>query len=361
MFAIKRITGVLLSWSVVNPIAVAIAAPLATAITIPLATAIAIQSAFAQQFEPGQIIYFKYCGEKTEAKVISTDSSGVKIEARNPLTKQYDGSNIRYVLPQDIIVSNAGGGASPVGGGTGDASRTGSAGSGGMSHATNGGALPPGSEMTGATPTEVQSAYAGGGSGPMSEGEILGFLRARVGSGDPFANPQRLAILDELTEMIKLRGVNFRMDVDRSPFYQQLSKFGPPSGCVAAIQDNYMSPVKSNYYFGTWKMFQSGGTTLVQKGNTLYRRMEYFGNSGNLTINPGGTYDWNHASGRFRGKWRRATKSEMDISYKGGEGLVLLHGKAGADWIVHEEDSADGQNIRVAHLTSRGTKEVGGR
>jgi hypothetical protein len=42
-------------------------------------------------------------------------------------------------------------------------------------------------------------------------------------------------------------------------------------------------------------------------------------------------------------------------------GLVLVHGKARADWIVHEDDSADGQNITVAGLTNRGTKEVGGR
>lgn len=78
----------------------------------------------AQEFQPGQLIYFNYYGEKAEAKIILQDSNGLKIEAKNPLTKKYDGSNIRYIAPKDATLAQPGGagGGSASGGGAGQAS-----------------------------------------------------------------------------------------------------------------------------------------------------------------------------------------------------------------------------------------------
>ncbi|MBI3926353.1 MAG: hypothetical protein HY319_12500 [Armatimonadetes bacterium] len=90
--------------------------------------------------------------------------------------------------------------------------------------------------------------------------------------------------------------------------------------------------------------------------------MEYSGLAGTLKINPNGTYSWNGTQ-VVSGKWRQATKEEMDKSYKGGVGLVLLNAKAGRDWIVTKRatDSQKGDNVTVADLEYRNTREFGSR
>ncbi|MBX9695975.1 MAG: hypothetical protein K2Z81_26550 [Cyanobacteria bacterium] len=313
-----------------------------------LFSCLAVPSALAQ-YQPGQILYFKYCNERTEGRVLSQDGSGIRIEAKNPLTGQYDGSNIRYITP-DIILPDA---------------QPASAGGPIQSVTPAGNSAPNAMAQEASTPSDSNSpetalSPVSSSGGLLTKEEILGFLRQRLGTGDPFAGGKHDPVMTELAELIKARGVNFRMDIG-DQYYKQLQKFGPSPTVNATIMDNFGSPAKTNFYFGTWKMFQSGGTTTFVKDNTLYRRMEYAGNSGSLTINSNGTYIWHAASGNFNGRWRNATKAEMDVSYKGGQGIVLLHGKAGDDWIVHDDDTADGQNIRVAGLTTRGTKEVGSR
>lgn len=54
------------------------------------------------QFNPGQTVYMKYGGEWREASFLSQDSSGAKIEFRNALNLQFDGSGIRYAQMNEL-------------------------------------------------------------------------------------------------------------------------------------------------------------------------------------------------------------------------------------------------------------------
>lgn len=85
----------------------------------------ALAQVSADQLKPGQVIFFRYCGEVTEGKILSVESSQVRIEAPNPLTKQCDGSNTRYVELSGVMLSKPGaGGGATAGGGNGMAAGT---------------------------------------------------------------------------------------------------------------------------------------------------------------------------------------------------------------------------------------------
>jgi hypothetical protein len=94
-------------------------------------------------------------------------------------------------------------------------------------------------------------------------------------------------------------------------------------------------------------------------GGTLYRRTEYSGLSGTLVVRPDGTYTWN-ANTPVSGRWRRATKSEMDINHQGGAGVVLLQAKSGWDWVVMKnyQDGQNGEDIAIRYM---GMREFGSR
>jgi hypothetical protein len=194
------------------------------------------------------------------------------------------------------------------------------------------------------------------GSGPgMSETDVLSFLQQRLGDGDPFMNPKREAVLQELREEILLRGVNFRYQIP-GKFSDELGKFGAALPSVTApLYKNYGPPAKLDFFMGRWDIAKIGGTTAITKGGQDYRRQEMAGLAGSLTVNADGTYLWNSPSGVFKGQWRKATPEEMGRSDTGGDGVVLLQAKSGADWIVFKStepglQGKDGVRIGVSAL-----------
>lgn len=202
----------------------------------------------------------------------------------------------------------------------------------------------------------------GGGGAPMTEQDVLAFLRERLGTGDPFQNPKREAVLQALREEVLRRGVAFRKQAI-GPFANELGKYGALSNVTYAMSNNYGPPATRNQLMGNWRLVKVGATTTVTRGGNLYQRQEYAGLAGTLNLTAGGDYVWNSPSGLLRGKWRNATPAEMAQSDKGGEGVVLLGAKSGADWLVFRrtEEGPEGTGIMITDLATRNLRERGTR
>lgn len=194
--------------------------------------------------------------------------------------------------------------------------------------------------------------------GLMSKDEILSFLQDRMGD-KPFqlASSKREAAFKELADAIMRRGVNFRYEV-LSQFSNDLGKFGATSTVISPIQANYGTPTKQAWYVATWD------TNITSAG----RRLIVGAKTGFLTISANGTYVWqlyptDPPASYVKGSWRKATADEMAVSYQGGNGLVLLKGKEGYDWLVRQdrETTLTGEWIWIANLNARAQRESGKR
>lgn len=69
---------------------------------------------------------------------------------------------------------------------------------------------------------------------PMSQQDVLGFLEARLGSGDPFMNPQREAVLLALRDAVLKRGVDFHHQAV-GDFANALARYGALSNVTYAL------------------------------------------------------------------------------------------------------------------------------
>jgi hypothetical protein len=194
--------------------------------------------------------------------------------------------------------------------------------------------------------------------GLMTAQEILALLQDRMGD-KPFqlASSKREAIFKELGQTIMRRGVNFRYET-LSQFSNDLGKFGAPSTVIFPIQANYGAPTTHGWYIGTWN------TSVTSVG----RRVIIAAKAGFLTLNANGTYVWkmyptDPPASYAKGSWRKATPEEMAVSYQGGDGLVLLKGKEGYDWLVRQdrETTLAGDWIWIANLNARAQREEGKR
>lgn len=200
-------------------------------------------------------------------------------------------------------------------------------------------------------PLDAGPANTDGGP-PLSQADVLAFLRQRLGDGDPFMNPKREQVLKELRQQILNRGVNFHY-VAIGDFANQLGKFGALSNVTSALNENFGPPAKRNELFGRWLFSKVGAP-----GNPIFAK-----NGGALTINANGTYSWDTPSGLIRGTWRNATPEEMAGVDKGGEGLVLSGGKGGSDWIAarRDEEGPEGKGIKLHNLPDHNLRERGTR
>ncbi|HEY1171489.1 MAG TPA: hypothetical protein VGH19_08985 [Verrucomicrobiae bacterium] len=52
------------------------------------------------------------------------------------------------------------------------------------------------------------------GHGLLTKAEVIAYAKQIFGPGDAFANPQRDALLNQIRDLIKTRGVSFEMDTD---------------------------------------------------------------------------------------------------------------------------------------------------
>jgi hypothetical protein len=209
---------------------------------------------------------------------------------------------------------------------------------------------------------DVEARQQPAAAAPMSQDDVMAFLHARFGQGDPFRNPKREQFLDELRQEVLRRGVSFRYET-LGKFSNELGLYGALSNVRSAMSDNFGPPARMADLFGTWELMKVGAPVSYEKNNRLYTRPEWSAIAGKVVINPDGTYVWGTATEPLTGKWRPATPEELAKSDKGGEGVVLLHAKSGADWIVFKRDEGvpQGLGIKVADLETRNLRERGTR
>jgi hypothetical protein len=201
------------------------------------------------------------------------------------------------------------------------------------------------------------------GAGPMSQAQILAFLRTRMGE-QPFQNPRRDAIKLELAELIRARGLDFVYEATPSEFYNELSRMGANTSELGfPLRENYGPPTRQAWLMGTWKLGKVAPAVYVQRGDWIYRKGELgVSGLGTLSLAANGGYIWKSATAEStQGHWRAASKVEMKA--QGGDGVVLLKAKSGYDWIVTQDRTTTlkGDWIRVSELATRQLNEYGQR
>lgn len=301
-----------------------------------------LPSAFAQTFQPGEIVTTKDINETIEVKVIKQDGSGVLCLIKDWQDHTFKpGGSSRYY--DASALTRPGPPANPAaGGGTAGGFGAGAGYGGGGGGAAYGGG---GAAQGGGAAADL------GGTGPLSKQQIIDYLKARVGTDGP--HPKKEATSKAVVEAIKKRGVNFKYG------WQDMSAFlgaGADTTVGYAISDNYGAPVQMPWLFGPWDLSFTSATGFFASRDSGAKM-------GFVSIEPGHTYIWkihsdDPASKWIDGKWREATPEEM--KYQGGAGLVLLDGEQGWDWIVHKDMTATGGDwINVADISTRQVKRGG--
>lgn len=199
-------------------------------------------------------------------------------------------------------------------------------------------------------PTE-EPADAPAGDGQMTLDEILGRLRAEVGTDG--AHPRKDEVCQALVREIKRRGVDFR-DFDLSELIAAGGYSGAPLGNVGtAIEYNYGTPATLDWLLGEWGL----SSTSVYDQNVF--------DKGFVVIERDGKYLWARSADAtpdtwINGTWRKATPEEM--YYTGGAGVVLLKGDQGYDWAVIKDSQSlvAGEWITLHHVRFRQTR-LGGK
>ena len=209
------------------------------------------------------------------------------------------------------------------------------------------------------TKTETTNDF---GIGLMTQAEVVSFLQTKFGD-KPFANPRREELKQELAEMIKTRGLDFRYSTTLTDFNTTLGKYGMTSEVIFPLRDNYGEPTKEKELMGAWNLGKIGAAVDYTKNNRVYRQGEIgVANVGTLTLNTNGTYVWKAgAKDSTGGKWREATSAEMKS--KGGDGIVLLKAKSDYDWIVTKDRTTTlkGEWLNISELGTRQINEYGSR
>lgn len=174
------------------------------------------------------------------------------------------------------------------------------------------------------------------GEGLLTKEQVLAYAKQLMGP-NPWGNPSRDAILDQIRDYVKTRGTSFQPDLDFSNRMGAQGTYSVHIGYAASA--NYGKPPKPESYFGTWLLraanrgsqsyTTSGGRRVVQTTDSQAE-------SGQLTINPDGTYAWQVLRGQstvLKGNWRWVRPEEMH-AWEGGPALWLLTAKQGADYMV---------------------------
>lgn len=112
---------------------------------------------------------------------------------------------------------------------------------------------------------------------------------------------------------------------------------------------------------GRWRGTYIGATVDTVHGNWVWRQEEGGARGGLLQINADRSYAWEQPSGVIRGNWRPAGTTEM-TNFE-GEGIVLLQGESGWDWLVvmQQDTSVPGENVEVLDLGTRNLRRLAQR
>ena len=313
---------------------------------------VAVGPAAAQQVQPGAIVEVNaYSSWDTVGKVLKVNEYGILV-----LYRGQDGSYdehlgfTRYFQPEDVR---------PYAERQPQAAQTATAapisrvpgGPNAVPPTAAGEPVPPQTGPPGAG-VGLRATAPGGGIGLMSQGEILEYLRARIGD-NPWTHPQKPQVIEALAAEIRRRGVDFTYET-LSEFSTRLTNSGGNETTIPnSIGYNYGPPTEPEWHLGTWDMVVIGSTVDVVRGDRIYRQGEIGAKTGFIQVAADGSYVWklyaqDPPSAYVHGRWRPATEQEM--RYQGGAGIVLLGGKSGENWLMRADRKPGGEDDMVVSL-----------
>lgn len=215
----------------------------------------------------------------------------------------------------------------------------------------------------GVPPLQLPNNPIGLGGPVMTDKDVLDFLEKRLGP-DPYSRDVierniRDGVMKELQAEILSRGVTPAANysaIENNEFVKKLRFYGTPDFVNSSLTQGIGEPIKDKeWYYGTWD-----STHVSARNKGIIEK----GKAGGLTINQDGTYKWINGDTTYEGNWRTATKPEMDVSYKGGVGIVLEGARGGRPFIVTEDDEhgeSVNQGIRIQDLEHRQDQTRAGR
>ncbi|HEY1066126.1 MAG TPA: hypothetical protein VGE52_08450 [Pirellulales bacterium] len=209
--------------------------------------------------------------------------------------------------------------------------------------------------------------------GLLSEEDVLAFCRKVFGGADRETNegnPMRTMFSDLVREHIKQHGTNFKASAT-GKFYEKLHAQGTGSvHIVQAINDNYGKHPELTDYVGTFLLRASNrGSNSVKPDGAGVKKIliqDSQAESGRLTINADGTYEWELMRGDppakwLRGKWREAQPAEM-MPTEGGPAIWLEEAKGGDEYMVRmDREVGYADWINVGYGKGRTPVEYGRR
>ena len=375
-------------------------------------------SAFEPTYTVGQTVFADYVGEAREARVLQEDETSVKIEFRNALTGQYDGSDIRWKQKSEVHAGqpanydpkgygNVNGALQPAGVGVLP---------GGGGGVPGPAAIPGGGIIPGGLPL----ALPGANRFPTLEE----FDMFKWGRKPQFPQPQPQPAVQPAADPVRLRPQAQNLNRNRPDWLppegiQPDPKFAPqfdgPPLTEEDIKDYLMKtmgdkPQNLNWggprekaYENLVNMIKDRGTafkglTVASSFDNFLRHYQvpqdviegvennfgtpvkpnwYFGNwnmakhefdvngfgteagrADQLIIQPNGEYRW----GDRKGFWHPAAKADLQKIGKGATGVVLESFRGNTDWVVYKDDRMPGtDNIRAPDIEHPDTQFLGGR
>lgn len=215
----------------------------------------------------------------------------------------------------------------------------------------------------GVPPLQLPNNPVGLGGPVMTDKDVLDFLEARLGP-DPYSRDVierniRDGVMKDLQAEILSRGVTPAANysaIENNEFVKKLRFYGTPDFVNSSLTQGIGEPIKDKeWYYGTWD-----STHVSARNQDTIEK----GKAGGLTITPDGKYKWINGDTTYEGNWRLATKPEMDVSYKGGVGIVLEGARGGRPFIVTEDDehgNTVNEGIRIQDLEHRQDQTRAGR
>lgn len=181
--------------------------------------------------------------------------------------------------------------------------------------------------------------------GVLSDEDVLAYGRQVFGGSNKEANqanPVRDKLTEQIRDHIKKHGTNFKAPIT-GKFDVAINEQGTRSAhIIQAVNDNYGAPPQLQDYFGVFLLRTTNrGSSSVKPDATGRKWLHIIDEqheSGRLTINRDGTYEWELLRGDppakwVRGRWREAKPGEM-IPTEGGPAIWLDHTNGGEEYMV---------------------------
>jgi hypothetical protein len=290
----------------------------------------------AQGFKPGEVIEYKVPGSYPEVwergSIIRELEGGKQYIIRQKPSQFFPEGSERAFYPADLRPVKAGAATNPTPSANPPApAKT------PVPPTTTPANKPPAAES--APPPIPSGAAVLVGQGLLTKPQVIGFAKQIFGQGNAFAHPRREALLDQIRDLIKTRGVDFTLDND---FRDQMNAQGTYSIHIgSAVEANYGPVPKLEDYYGTFhlRVANRGSKSEKREGSrVIVTTSDSQHESGALTINPDGTYVWklfrdDPSAKWLKGRWRVMKPEEMH-KWEGGPALWLEKAKQGEDYML---------------------------